>query len=83
MERLKVGQRIEIYKVLTDGRYPEKEFIPGTLRPGKVYAGAIIEVLPNSCFKPISMFLDTEVELVGAMWVTKLKEPVQSIEPSY
>ena len=43
MEKLEVGQRIEIYKII-DTNYPKGLFVPGTFRPEKegIYSRQIL-----------------------------------------
>jgi hypothetical protein len=76
MKKLKVGQRIDIYKVLTDGCYTLPVIKIGGFRPAIYYSlsgspflladayylnAGVIMIPPNECRK------------VGTMIVTKLK----------
>lgn len=84
---LKIGQRIDIYKVLNDGGYTYGSFTPGTFRAGSETRGALTDLINEhpyqELFPTLSMLIGVEAELVGTMIVKKLKTPPQIFEPSY
>jgi hypothetical protein len=88
MGKLKVGQRIELVQVLTDGGYKTKGILTiGSIRPvvNKDPEGSWVDIMPNrikgDSKEPLAMFtgidsLPLEVKPVGAMIVRKLhKKP--------
>lgn len=73
MEKLKVGQRIELFEIISDGGYDRAAFTKGTFRPGKVNQSGNISVLAEDNFNDVlSMAPNREVKSVGAMIVKKL-----------
>lgn len=77
MEKLKIGQRIELYKILTDGTYPEGKMVPGTIRPGVDTAEnkQLVCIRTNpaiDCPLSLSMFVGKEVKPIGAMIIKKV-----------
>ena len=86
MEKLKVGQRIELVQILTDGTYTEGSMIPGTIRPVFNNGADWVGILPNSVEGELTLnFLAMiskgrykEVRPIGAMIIKKIKKLVRT-----
>lgn len=69
---LKEGQRIDVYKVLSDGGFWGNQFIPGQYRIGE--GQGLISVLSSCQFhKFLFMFNNTEVKKVGTLIIKTIK----------
>lgn len=78
---LEVGQRIGIYKVLTDGCFPAGDFIPGTYRAGCPNPDFLLTGMPKVLANKIdhyhnqfyAMDATCEVKMVATLVVTRVK----------
>lgn len=78
MKKLEAGQRIELYKVLTDGGYNSEIFTVGTIRAGKDKYWNLVGVLDNQgnylpMFHTPCEENSQEVRQVGAMIIKEVK----------
>lgn len=74
--KLEIGQRIDIYKVVTDGHYDYNEMEPGTFRPAiSNIRNNIVRLLSNSCIhkRGLGMFVGQEAVKVGTMIIKSIK----------
>lgn len=82
MEKLKVGQRIELVKILDDASYGDWVFKHGTVRPAEPFAREQVSGLyivldeDGDC----TIMPGESVRSVGAMIVKKLKQPYRKAE---
>lgn len=72
---LKVGQRIDVYKVLTDGSYTGGAFTPGTWRVGYPLSPSFTEVIVDKKHgsKTLAMEYHNEVKKVGTLIIKTIK----------
>lgn len=72
-----VGQRIDIYKVMSNTPYKSNQFTIGTFRPAIGYnSKSCVEVLVNNKTKnydKLALLIPRECRKVGTMIITKLK----------
>lgn len=76
--KLEVGQRIELFQILTHGGYRESVFTIGSYRPGVINAGNTANVLDNEGSFTTMVIIPffaykREARRIGAMIIKSLK----------